>query len=144
MARYCTTIDVPRPAGEVFDYLADLRNAVEWDRSVTAVTKLSEGAPSQGTTYRLHSRFMGRDVELRYATTTFDRPQRIVYDGENDAARAIDDITIEPIPEGSRITYDARLRMRGMLRLAEPLVHLAFQRMGDRAAEGLRQQLSNP
>lgn len=143
MARYRATIEVSRPPGEVFDYLSDLRNAVEWDRTITHVRKLSEGPPSQGTTYLLRGRFMGRDVELRYAATVLDRPQRLVFDGENDAARSVDRIAIEPAEDGARITYDAHLRMRGLLRLADPLVHLAFGRVGDRAVEGLRQRLGD-
>lgn len=143
MARYRTTIDVSRPPGEVFDYLSDLRNATEWDRTITRVTKLSEGPPSQGTTYRLESRFMGRDVQLRYATTAYHRPQRIVFDGENDAARSMDEITIEPAGDGTRVTYDARLRMRGLRLLADPLVQIAFRRIGDHAVEGLQRRLED-
>jgi hypothetical protein len=39
------------------------------------------------------------------------------------------------------VTYDARLGMHGVLRFADPLLALAFARIGDRAAAGLRRAL---
>lgn len=42
---------------------------------------------------------------------------------------------------GTLVTYDADLQLNGVLRLADPLLRLAFGRIGDRAAAGLRRVL---
>ncbi|MBV8221122.1 MAG: hypothetical protein JO325_21875, partial [Solirubrobacterales bacterium] len=45
---------------------------------------------------------------------------------------------------GTRVTYAADLRLKGLLRLADPLLALAFRRVGDRALAGLREVLARP
>ncbi|MBV8942950.1 MAG: hypothetical protein JO240_14570, partial [Solirubrobacterales bacterium] len=40
--------------------------------------------------------------------------------------------------------YDAELRLKGLLRLADQLLALAFNRVGDRALAGLREVLARP
>jgi len=61
--------------------------------------------------------------------------------------RSVDEVRVDPASdppsEGAVVTYDARLEPRGMLRLADPLLGLAFRRIGDRAAAGLRRVLGN-
>ena len=44
---------------------------------------------------------------------------------------------------GTRVTYDADLALKGPLRIADPLLGLAFDRVGDRALEGLRERLGS-
>jgi hypothetical protein len=39
------------------------------------------------------------------------------------------------------VRYDADLRLKGPLRLADPLLRVAFSRIGDRARDGLRRAL---
>jgi hypothetical protein len=36
------------------------------------------------------------------------------------------------------VTYDAELRMNGLLKVVDPLLGLMFKRIGDRAVAGLR------
>jgi len=47
-----------------------------------------------------------------------------------------------PTDVGSVVTYDADLRVRGLFRLADPLLALAFRRIGDRARDGLVRALA--
>jgi hypothetical protein len=39
------------------------------------------------------------------------------------------------------VTYDAELQLKSVLKVADPLLGLAFRRIGDRAAVGLRRVL---
>ena len=50
-------------------------------------------------------------------------------------------ITVEPDGAGSAVTYDADLRLNGVLRLGDLGLRLMFGRIGDRAAAGLRRVL---
>jgi hypothetical protein len=42
------------------------------------------------------------------------------------------------------VTYEAELRIKGRLRLADPLLGLAFNRVGSRALARLREVLAEP
>ena len=53
-----------------------------------------------------------------------------------------DRITFESTAAGTRVTYDADLALKGLLRIADPLLALAFNRVGDRALAGLRRTLA--
>jgi carbon monoxide dehydrogenase subunit G len=56
--------------------------------------------------------------------------------------RSTDEITVTPADGGSRVTYEADLRLAGPLgRVVDPVLGLVFRRIGDRAAAGLRATL---
>ena len=50
---------------------------------------------------------------------------------------SLDRITVAPTADGSVVTYDAELTLNGALGFADPLVGLVFDRIGERAADGL-------
>jgi hypothetical protein len=142
MAQYAITIQSTRAPSEAFDYLAEFSRAVEWDPNVKEGSSLTPGPIGRGSAFRIVSSFLGRPVPLEYQVTSFEPPRRVVLEADNFAIRSVDEITFEPSSAGSRVTYHADLRLKGLLRLADPLLALAFRRLGDRAASGLRRELN--
>jgi hypothetical protein len=72
-------------------------------------------------------------------------PQRVVaFVAENATVVSYDRIIFEAIPTGTRVTYDAELRLKGRLRVADPLLGLALDRVGSRALARLREVLAEP
>ena len=99
---------------------------------------------SAGSRFALRAGFLGRTVALEYEIIEFEPGRRVVLRAETPFVRSIDTITFEPGAAGSGatvVTYDARLEPKGPARLAGPLLALAFHRIGDRAAGGLRERL---
>jgi hypothetical protein len=89
------------------------------------------------------SRFLGRRIPLEYRITEFDRPARVVLAADDAAVRSTDEIRFVATDGGSRITYEAELRLKTPFgRVLDPLLALAFRRIGDRAAAGLRAALN--
>ena len=43
---------------------------------------------------------------------------------------------------GSEVTYDADLRPKGVMKLADPILALMFKRLGDNAKAGLERELN--
>jgi hypothetical protein len=64
--------------------------------------------------------------------------------GENATVVSHDRITFKTTATGTRVTYDADLRPKGLLRPADPLLALAFKRVGDRALARLSEVLGRP
>lgn len=58
--------------------------------------------------------------------------------------KALDDIRFELTERGTRIRYTAELRLRGPLRLGEPLLRSRFEETGRRAMQGIRAALERP
>ena len=144
MARYRASIDTAWTADDAFAYLSDFSTSAEWDPGVVDARRLDRGKLGEGSEFHLVAEFMGRKTPLTYRITEYDPPRAVTFVGENATVVSHDSITFETIPTGTRITYDADLRLRGALRVAEPLLGLVFNRVGDRALAGLRTVLGRP
>ncbi len=143
MATYRTSVSSPRRPEDVFRYLARFSNAAQWDPGVSSGEDMTPGAPAKGSTYRLVVRFLGLSVPLQYRIEEIDAPKRVVLQAENFMARSGDVIEVSPAPgDGSAVTYEATLTMKGPFAVLAPLVGVAFRRIGDRAAHGLRAALA--
>lgn len=141
MAHYNASVDTPRPLEEVFAYLSDFSTTAEWDPGVVEAERLTEPPIREGSEFRLLARFLGRETPLTYRVVEFDPPKAVTVRGENASVVSLDRMTFEPAGEGTLITYDAELSLKGPMKLADPLLGLAFKRVGDRALAGLRQTL---
>ena len=78
---------------------------------------------------------------LRYEVVEWNAPHRLVLVARTASLQSVDEITVESADGGAVVTYDARLDLRGALSIANPLLALAFRRVGDRVAAGLRRAL---
>ena len=144
MARYRASIETEWTPDEAFAYLSDFSTSAEWDPGVVSAERVSGGATGQGTEFRLVAEFLGRRTPLIYRVVEYDPPHAVTFLGENETVVSHDRITFERIPMGTRVGYDAELKLKGLFRLANPFLKLAFNRVGDRALAGLRAVLSRP
>ncbi len=143
MARYTASIETPRPPAETFAYLSDFSTTEEWDPSVVEAERLGDTPVGEGTEFRVVADFLGRKAALTYRIVEFEPGEAVTLRGENATVVSLDRITFEPTDGGTRVTYDADLALKGPLRFADPLLGLAFKRVGDRALEGLRETLGS-
>jgi carbon monoxide dehydrogenase subunit G len=141
MARYRAALDTPRAREDVFAYLSDFSSAEEWDPGVVQAERLDHAAIGEGTEFMLVADFLGRKTALTYRIVEYDPMRAVTFRGENDTVISTDRITFESTGGGTRVRYDAELVLKGPLRIADPLLGLAFNRVGDRALAGLRKKL---
>ena len=144
MAHYQATVDTPRPPAQAFSYLSDFTTAAEWDPGTVQSQRLGEGPIGEGTEFRLVAVFLGRKTTLTYRIVEYQPPHAVTFRGENSTVVSLDRITFEPSDGGTRIVYDADLTLKGPLKLADPLLALAFNRVGDHAVAGLRDTIGTP
>ena len=67
---------------------------------------------------------------------------RVLLVGKNSVFTSIDLIEITPTSSGCNITYDAKLTFNGLLAPMNIGLGLVFNKIGDRAAKGLRRVLA--
>ena len=116
------TFTTTAPPERTFDYLADFRNAVEWDPG-TKTCALTVGDGEKGSVYLNVSSFMGREAEIRYTVEELERPTRIHLVGRNDQFEGHDVLGVRTIVDGgSEVTYHAEFSFSGTARYAAPLV----------------------
>ena len=144
MARFRTTIDSPKSPEEAFDYLAEFSNARDWDPGIVEAANLTPAPAGIGSRFHLVSRFLGRRVPLEYRITDFERPSRVVLSADEASIRSTDEIRFVARSDGgTQVTYEADLQLKvPFAAVFDPLLALAFRRIGARAAAGLREALA--
>lgn len=142
MAHYRTTVDTPWSPQRAFGYLSDLEHFAEWDPGVKRSVQVAGDGVAEGAAFDVTVGGVGRDMTLRYEIVELDAPDRVEVRAETGTLLSVDVMTFDPTGDGGcRVTYDADLSLKGVLRFANPLLGVVFGRIGDRAAAGLRRVL---
>ena len=145
MARYRATVTTDWSPQQTFDYMANFANSAEWDPGVVSAEELTDNPLRVGARFDLVAAFLGREIDLTYETVELEAPRRVVLRAESGTVVSLDEMTFEPTAsDGTVLTYDADLRLKGALRVADPVLRLAFRRIGDRARDGIAARLAEP
>jgi carbon monoxide dehydrogenase subunit G len=142
MARYHATVESRSPAAETFGYLATFSNAAEWDPGVLAGEQLDAGPPGVGSRFRLTVPFLGARMSLTYEVIRFVPDREVLLHAANGVLRSTDRIAVTDAADGSTVSYDAKVRLRGPLQVLDPLLRPGFRVVAERAAAGLADTLS--
>jgi carbon monoxide dehydrogenase subunit G len=117
--------DIDRPAGEVFDYLADARNEPDWLPGAERVEKVTDGPVGLGTRFSgTYARAGTVEVEL----VEFERPHRMTFRARSRIVHFDD--AVELSEEGGRTVLRAVMtaQPQGLMRLAGPLMARTMRR----------------
>jgi hypothetical protein len=136
MAHYQAAVDTLLPA-QAFSYLSDFTTAAEWDPGAVQSQRLGEGPIGEGTEFRLVAAFLGRETAPTYRIVEYQPPHAVTFRGELDRRLTRPDhLRSSRRRDANRLRR--RLTLRGPLKLANLLLALAFNRVGDHAVAGLR------
>lgn len=141
MTRLHEIIETPLPVEDAFAFVADFANSQHWDPGVATSQRIDDGPVGLGARYRLGVRMRGRVAPMEYRITTFEAPRRVVLTGEGSGVSAVDEIRFEPTSKGTRIDYTADIRLGGWMRLIQPLVGGAFEKIAKDALGGMQRAL---
>ena len=127
------TVTVNRPAGAVFDYLADGMNNRHWRNGVLVIERTSS-ADGLGATYRqvTNSGPGGRPLPEDYRVTVFDPPRRLEFLITAGPARptGVFELTENP-DQSTQVRFALNLKAAGFLRLLAPMITPRLQREVD-------------
>ena len=136
-------IEVVRSLEESFAYVADFTTVAEWDPGIHSSRRVS-GDGGVGSVYEVQAEFRGKTMPFTYTVTTFEQDGRIVLDGVGEKATSLDTIAFETAADGgTRITYSADFRLKGVLRVAEPFLGGTFRKLARHALAGLETKLGS-
>lgn len=134
-------IETALPRDEAFAFVADFANSSLWDPGVATSERIDDGPLGVGARYRLGIRIGSRVAPMEYEITTFEPPHRVVLTGRGSGVAAVDDIRFEAKADGTRIDYQADIRLEGLLRLATPFIGGAVARIGQNGSAGMQRAL---
>ena len=123
MTAIITTVEVDRPAGEVFTYATDPTRFQEWQAGVVDGHLDSGQAPAVGDKCHMTRRIGGADRSSTSVLTHIDPPRTWGVRGIDGTIRATVDLTVEPIGDThSRLTISVDFTGHGIGKLLGPLI----------------------
>jgi uncharacterized protein YndB with AHSA1/START domain len=112
MAPIRTTTEVARPPEEVFAYVTDPSTFPEWQQGV--VRGHMDGSPTRvGSKCTTIRSIGGREREVHTTITEYDPPRRWADRGIDGPIRAIVEVLVEPLPDGSQSQVTINLDFTG-------------------------------
>ena len=142
MARYHATVESRSPAAETFGYLATFSKCggMEPRRAGRGAAgcrpaRARQPLPPDGAV-------PGARMSLTYEVIRFVPDREVLLRAASALLRSTDRIVVTGAEHGSTVSYDAEVRLRGPLKLFDPLLRPGFRVVAERAAAGLARALS--
>ena len=133
---------VRRPLEEVFAFVADFENEPAWKPGlVHEVKRLSPTGPGVGTTYREVLSSGGERVALTFEVNAYEPNRRVGFIASGSGTVGV--YEVEPVAEGTKLTFTVRPRRRGLARVLAPLRAYQARKRLDAELEGLRRLLED-
>lgn len=123
MVETSTSIEIERPADEVFAFVSEFPNNPRWQRGQRACRWTSEPPLRVGSTYDQHARFLGRDMVNAFRVIDLEPGRRVTFSSTSGTFPLTITRTVEPLSATrSRFTEHVRGEPGGFFRIAEPLL----------------------
>ena len=114
MAAHTFTVVSSLSPVEAFDRIVDLERVAEWDEGIISSKRIGPAGPVLGSRFDVTvNGFDGQPTSVVYEITEADAPSRFVMIGENEAFRAVDEVTLVGSDTGCVVTYVAGLELLG-------------------------------
>jgi uncharacterized membrane protein len=114
------SVFINRPAQEVFDYLAALERAGEWQKDV--VRSEIHGPLAVGTTGVFVQKFMGREIANEYRITSYSPPHEICFETTSGPVSFVGCQRCEEQDGGTLATIVVEAEVGGFFSVAEGMV----------------------
>ena len=140
-----TSIDIDRPADDVFAFVSEFPNNPRWQRGQVSCTWTSEPPLRVGSTYEQHARFLGRDMRNSFEVVELEPGRRVRFTSTGGTFPLTITRTVEPLgPERARFTERAEGDPGRFFRIATPLLRRLVQRSISRDFPVLKALLEDP
>ena len=118
MAVIENSVQIERSPEEVFDYLVDLRNELEWNPDVQSMAKITDDPIGVGTKF-LAKWKQSKLIEVE--CIRFERPYRWAY-SNGGPLTVVFDIALTPQGNATLLVSRFDVRPRGLMQLFFPIV----------------------
>jgi len=138
------TIQLDRPAREVFAYVADFSTCEQWDSTAIESTRLDQGPLGVGSRFRVVCSMPLGTLPLEYEIVEYEPDNRVVLLGRGRFFEVRDTITVTPTATGCELDYTAEFTWKPLLASAAPALQGGLERMGRASVqEGLKTALQD-
>ncbi len=139
MANFVAEIDVDVDVTTAYDYLRDPCNRVAWDSSVRSVEPIDGAKGEVGDRYDVIVGFYGKAIEATCEIVE-STPEHIVF-ATSGRIQGRDEIRITARDDGATVSVQLDVRMKGVARLLDRGLQVAFDGIGENVVAGVKKAL---
>jgi uncharacterized protein YndB with AHSA1/START domain len=146
VAPIVSTIEIARPPGEVFDYLADPSRLPEWQAGVVRGQMEDDRPPAAGSRFITITRIGGTEQTSTLEFTEFTPPVSWAVRGVDGPVRVVVSVSVEALDGGtrSRVTVTLDFVGHGAGRMLVPLVvRPQAAKEAPKSSQRLKEQIEN-
>lgn len=133
------TLEIERPAEEVFDYLTDVARLPEWQESADRVEV--DGELREGARFREVRSFMGRRATSTMEVTEHQRPARFSLHVVEGPVKYAVEHALEDVGGRTRVSFVGRGDLNRVPRLMRGTVRRMVERQFVKDLEALKRRL---
>jgi uncharacterized membrane protein len=117
------SIEIDRPAAEVFAFVSDFPTNPKWQRGQRSCRWTSDPPLRVGSTYEQHARFLGKDMVNSFEVLEVAPGRRVKFASTGGSFPLAITRTVEPLGESrARFSEHVDGEPGGFFRIAEPLL----------------------
>ena len=122
------TIEINRPAAEVFDYVMQVSHDADWRSGIVEAGYSSDGPLGVGTTGFDRIWANGRELVASWTSVEYVPGRLARWTFDSGPLRGSGGYVCEPVADGTRFTLEADVTSTGAFRLLGPIYSLVVRR----------------
>lgn len=122
------SIIIHRPIEEVFAFVGDLKNSVQWQPGLLEGRQTTEGPLGIGTKFTFVRKFMGRKIEASNEFVEYEPNTKVTFKSTSGPVPGEASYLFESTAEGTKLTSKIEMQPGGFFGLAEPLIAASLRR----------------
>lgn len=132
---------INRPVEDVFAFVSNSENLPRWRTTALEVKKTSNGPLGLGGTFRGRFTFLGRQFDGNIVITGYEQNRTYVSKMAEGPFPLETGYTLEPVENGTHVTFVVEGAPGGFFKLAEPLVVSMAKRAYETDLQNLKEML---
>ena len=143
MSKISAEFVVNRPVADVFAFIASFENRMQYEEGLIEAEQTSEGPFGLGSTGRDAMEAMGRRMESTAEISAFEPDKAFTFRSTSGGMEFEGSWAFEPVDGGTKVALMFEGRMKGLMRLFEPLIARKFRGQMDRSIARLKELLES-
>jgi uncharacterized membrane protein len=134
---------INRPIEEVFSFVSNIENYIQWQSGVIEAKLTSEGPLGLGSTYKYSAKLLGRKIENNGKYTEYIPNKKITFKGTSGPFPGQGTYSFENVNGGTKLSTLIEADIGGFFKIAEGLVVKQFKKQFDADFENLKTLLES-
>ena len=143
MPRMSTSFEVNRPVEDVFSYVASFENRQHYEKGLIESKQTSDGPFGLGSTCRDLMQAGGRKMEYTARISAFEPNKSFTFESLSGPMDFKGTWSFESLENGTRLSMEFEGRMKGLMRLFEPLMAMQFKGQMQESSAKLKEILES-